>query len=213
MTENEAKVFIQNAMEQSKKVLAELLLISPKVFAAKKKSLGEYYSNLENCKKEIQSCEVAIKALEEVQRWHTSVINPNIKNEFANTSTQICHNCDHKDEYIEELEAEVQQYRALEKRLTDMFGGELSLEDVTEELERQLKEPDNPHPINAKILTYEKAADWDAYRAIGTPEECRAAMEKQTAIPREIIEGKYFCPKCHNLAPYPMYCGCGQKLY
>lgn len=51
------------------------------------------------------------------------------------------------------------------------------------------------------------------YRAIGTPEECRAAVEKQTAIPREIIEGKYFCPKCHNLAPYPMYCGCGQKLY
>lgn len=160
MTENEAKIFIQNAMEQSKKVLAELLLISPKVFAVRKKSLGEYYSNLENCKKEIQSCEVAIKALEEVQHWHTSVINPNIKNEFANTSTQICHNCDHKDEYIEELEAEVEEYRA-----------------------------------------------------IGTPEECLAAMEKQTAIPREIIEGKYFCPKCHNLAPYPMYCGCGQKLY
>lgn len=113
MTENEAKVFIQNAMEQSKKVLAELLLISPKVFAVRKKSLGEYYSNLENCKKEIQSCEVAIKALEEVQRWHTSVINPNIKNEFANTSTQICHNCDHKDEYIEELEAEVEEYRTI----------------------------------------------------------------------------------------------------
>lgn len=158
MTENEAKVFIQNAMEQSKKVLAELLLISPKVFAVRKKSLGEYYSNLENCKKEIQSCEVAIKALEEVQRWHTSVINPNIKNEFANTSTQICHNCDHKDEYIEELEAEVQQYRALEKRLTDMFGREFSLENVTEELERQLKEPDNPYPINAKILTYEDSS-------------------------------------------------------
>lgn len=51
------------------------------------------------------------------------------------------------------------------------------------------------------------------YRTIGTVEECRAAVEMQTAIPREIIEGKYFCPKCHNLAPYPMYCGCGQKLY
>lgn len=51
------------------------------------------------------------------------------------------------------------------------------------------------------------------YRTIGTPEECRSAVEKQTAISREIIEGKYFCPKCHNLAPYPMYCGCGQKLY
>lgn len=51
------------------------------------------------------------------------------------------------------------------------------------------------------------------YREIGTPEECRAAMEKQTAISRELIEGKYFCPKCHNLMPYPGYCGCGQKVY
>ena len=51
------------------------------------------------------------------------------------------------------------------------------------------------------------------YRAIGTVEECRVAVEKQTAIPREIIEGKYFCQKCHNLMPYPGYCGCGQKVY
>lgn len=223
MTENEAKIFIQNAMEQSKKVLAELLLISPKVFAVRKKSLGEYYSNLENCKKEIQSCEVAIKALEEVQRWHTSVINPNIKNEFANTSTQICHNCDHKDEYIEELEAEVEPYRALEKRLTDMFGGELSLEDVTDELERYLKEPDNAHPINAKILTYEDAAAWDAYRAIGTPEECRAAVEKQTAKKVKSIskvkDGDSYvgligrCPCCGDiLEEGTVWCDCGQKL-
>lgn len=153
----------------------------------------------------MEDLEMAVNALEEIQRWHTSVANPNIKNEFANRSTQICVNCDHKDEYIEELEAEVEPYRALEKRLTDMFGGELSLEDVTDELERYLKEPDNPHPINAKILTYEDAAAWDAYHAIGTPEElqelkkdfaealsdwrqyrkigtleeCQAAMEKQ----------------------------------
>lgn len=51
------------------------------------------------------------------------------------------------------------------------------------------------------------------YRQIGTVEECREAMEKQTAISREIIEGKYFCTKCHNLMPYPGYCGCGQKVY
>ena len=51
------------------------------------------------------------------------------------------------------------------------------------------------------------------YRAIGTLEECRVAMEKQTAISREIIEGNYVCPKCHNLMPYPGYCGCGQRLY
>lgn len=51
------------------------------------------------------------------------------------------------------------------------------------------------------------------YRQIGTVEECREALEKQTAISRELIEGKYFCPKCHNLMPYPGYCGCGQKVY
>lgn len=113
MTENEAKVFIENAKEESKNVLAKLLLLTPKVFAVKANELGEYYSNLENCKKEIEACEVAIKALEEIQRWHTSEVNPNIKNVFANMSTQICHNCDHKDEYIEELEAEIEQYRAI----------------------------------------------------------------------------------------------------
>lgn len=60
-------------------------------------------------------------------------------------------------------------------------------------------------------------AEWleelQQYRQIGTVEECREAVEKQTAISRELIEGKYFCPKCHNLMPYPGYCGCGQKVY
>ena len=72
---------------------------------------------------------------------------------------------------------EVQKYRALEKHLTDMFGSSLSLETAIDELERQLKEPGNPHPINAKILTYEDAKAWEEYKAIGTPEECRKAME------------------------------------
>lgn len=175
MTENEAKIFIENAKEESKNVLAKLLLLTPEVFAVKANKLGEYYSNLENCKKEIEACEVAIKALEEIQRWHTSEVNPNIKNVFANMSTQICHNCDHKDEYIEELEAEIEQYRA-----------------------------------------------------IGTPEECRAAVEKQTArkgIREKIKKGynrgmhHYYCPVCYekgdlrNKYNVGLYCSdCGQKL-
>jgi len=131
----------------------------------------------------------------------------------------------HLRDFAEAFLEELQKYRALEKRLTDMFGGELSLEDVTDELERYLKEPDNTHPINAKILTYEDAADWDAYRAIGTPEElqemkkdfaealsdwrqyrkvgtleeCRAAVEKQTAKKIEIFNGQASCPNCKYL--------------
>lgn len=72
---------------------------------------------------------------------------------------------------------EVQQYQALEKRLSDMFGGSLSLKMCVDELERILTEPDSPHPMNAKILTYQEAADWEAYRAIGTPEECRKSVD------------------------------------
>lgn len=112
---------------------------------------------------------------------------------------------------------EIQQYRELEKRLTGMFGGELSLETVVDELERQLKEPDNPHPINAKILTYEDAAAWDAYRAIGTPEECQAAMEKQIPYKpsrKKLVWGIGKC-KCgvEFLDRKTGFCGnCGQKL-
>lgn len=72
---------------------------------------------------------------------------------------------------------EVQQYQALEKRLSDMFGGSLSLKMCVDELERILTEPDSPHPMNAKILTYQEAADWEAYRAIGTQEECRKSVD------------------------------------
>lgn len=122
----------------------------------------------------LRAFEEAIKALEEVQRWHTSVVNPNIKNEFANRSTQICVNCDHKDEYIEELEAEIEQYRA-----------------------------------------------------IGTLEECRAAMEKQTAkrpdyegdgyADGHLVYDTWICPCCgkHYEVDYDEYdfCpDCGQKL-
>ena len=78
-----------------------------------------------------ESLDMAITALKEVQqyreigtvdeiktvyaenkRWHTAYINKKIKNPFANTSTLICQNCDHKDEYIQELEAEIEKYRS-----------------------------------------------------------------------------------------------------
>ena len=67
------------------------------------------------------------------------------------------------------------------------------------------------------------------YRAIGTPEECREAVEKQKAKkPKEYEDKFYGCPACgnvllHKWEKYPTklmnkknglpYClGCGQKL-
>lgn len=144
----------------------------------------------------MEDLEMAIKALEEVQRWHTSEINPNIKNEFANTSTQICHNCDHKDEYIEELEAEVEEYRTI---------------GTPEELQEMKKD------------FAEALSDWRQYRKVGTLEECRTAVEKQTAKKvksiSQVKDGDSYvgligrCPCCGDiLEEDTVYCDCGQRL-
>ena len=57
------------------------------------------------------------------------------------------------------------------------------------------------------------------YREIGTPEECRAAVEKQMAKriihePNAGRERDWRCPNCDSyINPYAKYCiGCGQKL-
>ncbi len=67
MTENEAIVFIKIANEFSKKAIHNLEQIEDK--AERIGKIGEYYANLENCYKEIESCEIAVKALEEIQQY------------------------------------------------------------------------------------------------------------------------------------------------
>ena len=106
---------------------------------------------------------------------------------------------------------EVQQYRAIEKNLKERYHANVDIPLLMQHFIETVFKGEKHEGFC--ILTNEDKEAWEEYKTIGTPEECRAWKEKQTAIPREIIEGKYFCPKCHNLAPYPMYCGCGQKLY
>lgn len=71
---------------------------------------------------------------------------------------------------------EMQSYQTLQKRLGDMFGNHISLKTVVDELEFKLKNSDDPHPVNAKILTHQDAADWDVYRALGSPEEIKRLL-------------------------------------
>lgn len=73
---------------------------------------------------------------------------------------------------------EIQQYRALEKRLEEMFGGQLPLSEYVDRLEEALSESDKPNTVNARILTYEDADKWERYKALGTVEECETAIEK-----------------------------------
>ena len=159
----------------------------------------------------MEDLEMAIKALEEIQRWHTSVVNPNIKNEFANRSTQICVNCDHKDEYIEELEAEVEEYRTI----GTPEECRKSLEICKAMVERNIT-PDD-------MENYMKFED-ECIKQGFTLDSILKSREKQTAKKIEIFNGQASCPNCkhffgemnviRSLIAWNMpYCKhCGQKL-
>ena len=58
---------------------------------------------------------------------------------------------------------ELTKYQKLEERLDNIFHGRLTLEKAVEEIELALVEPGSPHPVNAKILTYAEAAEWENY--------------------------------------------------
>lgn len=63
----------------------------------------------------------------------------------------------------------------------------------------------------------ETILELEQYRAIGTVEECRAAVEKQTAKKPNYDDyhrAGYRCPDCNNVNPWGYkHCKhCGQKL-
>lgn len=126
---------------------------------------------------------IAVRFIENIKN-HAMVTLDHIAKEEPNISPLVYKGREKKADTILAMVEELQQYRALEKRLAEMFGDQLSLETVVDEMELVLKEPDNPHPVNAKILTYEDAKVWEEYKAIGTPEEC----QKSVKICKSMIE-------------------------
>lgn len=150
----------------------------------------------------MEDLEMAIKALEEIQRWHTSVVNPNIKNEFANRSTQICHNCDHKDEYIEELEAEIAEYRAIGtpeecKKSVAVCKAMIARKITPENMEEYMKFED------------------ECVKNGFTFDSLLKAREKQMAKQPRIIGNAMICPSCPRCfkSDNATYCpSCGQRI-
>lgn len=58
------------------------------------------------------------------------------------------------------------------------------------------RHPDFPEAREKAIKALEEVQQ---YRAIGTPEECRMAVEKQKAKKIEIFNGQASCPNCKHL--------------
>lgn len=70
-------------------------------------------------------------------------------------------------------------YRAMERRLKAVYGDyDNLLETVVEGFCRH-SGVDIGTLVRSRLLTVEDVDKWDAYRAIGTVEECREAREKQ----------------------------------
>ena len=114
---------------------------------------------------------------------------------------------DVKDIAIKALE-DIQKYRKMEKQLEAVYGecDGLLEETITYAVKEavavmeQHNGVDFGHPTKSRILTDEDVDKWEAYKAIGTQEECRTAVEKQKAKkPKEYEDKFYRCPTCGNV--------------
>jgi rubrerythrin len=129
------------------------------------------------------------------------------------------------------IEKDISQYLSLEQRARNLFGENYDLENCVEEL-RQYRDttlsPEQVRTLQTRFV--DVSLRLGEYMAIGTPEECRSAVEKQKAkTPDFEVDGSYgdyggkivydtwICPGCgeHYEIDYDKheYCPCcGQKL-
>ena len=121
---------------------------------------------------------------------------------------------------------EVQKYRKIEKDLKERYHANVDIPLLMHHFIETVFEGEKHEGFC--LLTNEDAKVWEEYKAIGTPEECRVAVEKQTArkgIREKIKKGynrgmhHYYCHVCYekgdlrNKYNVGLYCsGCGQKL-
>lgn len=121
---------------------------------------------------------------------------------------------------------EVQKYRKIEKDLKERYHANVDIPLLMHHFIETVFEGEKHEGFC--LLTNEDAKVWEEYKAIGTPEECRVAVEKQTArkgIREKIKKGynrgmhHYYCPVCYekgdlrNKYNVGLYCsGCGQRL-
>ena len=102
---------------------------------------------------------------------------------------------------------EIQQYREMDKKLREAYGDCDGLLAIA--VEGLCKHPgiNIGEPIKARLLIDEDVDKWDAYRKIGTVEECREAVERLEAKPvknRKILRNLHGnpygiqgdCPNC-----------------
>lgn len=116
---------------------------------------------------------------------------------------------------------EVQKYRKIEKDLKERYHANVDIPLLMHHFIETVFEGEKHEGFC--LLTNEDAKVWEEYKAIGTPEECRVAVEKQTAKKvksiSQVKDGDSYvgligrCPCCGDiLEEDTVYCDCGQRL-
>lgn len=116
---------------------------------------------------------------------------------------------------------EVQKYRKIEKDLKERYHANVDIPLLMHHFIETVFEGEKHEGFC--LLTNEDAKVWEEYKAIGTPEECRTAVEKQTAKKvksiSQVKDGDSYvgligrCPCCGDiLEEDTVYCDCGQRL-
>lgn len=116
---------------------------------------------------------------------------------------------------------EVQKYRKIEKDLKERYHANVDIPLLMHHFIETVFEGEKHEGFC--LLTNEDANVWEEYKAIGTPEECRTAVEKQTAKKvksiSQVKDGDSYvgligrCPCCGDiLEEDTVYCDCGQRL-
>lgn len=112
------------------------------------------------------------------------------------------------DTAIKALE-EVQQYRAIEKELKERYHANVDIPLLMHHFIETIFEVEKHEGFC--ILTNEDKEAWEEYKAIGTPEECRAAEKKQKAKKMESpwcpCCGKFLTTEYMNKRYHCIYCG------
>ena len=119
------------------------------------------------------------------------------------------------------IDKDIIQYLSLEQRARNLCGENYDLESCVEELRQYRNTTLSPEQVRTLQTRFvDVSIRLGEYIAIGTPEECREAMEKQK---RKIVKNPYgtsyiwkagYCPACGcGVTARWDYCQCcGQKL-
>lgn len=120
-------------------------------------------------------------------------------------------NCKYSYKYCENAEERCPVFNEIYEKLAAYEDAEEQEAEVEEY--RTIGTPEELQEMKKDFA--EALSDWRQYRKVGTLEECRAAVEKQTAKRPRIMGNAMICPSCPRCfkSDNSAYCpSCGQKL-